>query len=212
MNIEFNDKENFKKKYYIPATHFLLLNKLLTDVIKVINGADKMYWIDGGTLLGAVRHKGQIPWDDDVDIGVKEEDYQYIMRLLKKKLHDKYKFEAYHNLFKVFVPGKWVVVDDNRLIGTPTLDIFPWKENYENKTYDIVYPHNELWPDCKHQKSDMFPLKKYEFNKKMVYGPQNPFPYLNKMYPDWNKKAIIEIRKLENINKCEKVEIEMIQE
>ncbi len=67
--------------------HFLkqrnLLRLVQTANLGLLKILDKLckennitYWLDFGTLLGAKRHKGFIPWDDDVDIGMPREDYE----------------------------------------------------------------------------------------------------------------------------------------
>lgn len=60
-------------------TELLALLKILDRVCRQNNIE---YWLDAGTLLGAVRHKGFIPWDDDIDISVPAGDYQRLLSAL----------------------------------------------------------------------------------------------------------------------------------
>ena len=66
---------------------------ILVEVDKICRKHNITYWLDGGTCLGAVRHKGFIPWDDDIDISIMRKDYKRLRRILKEELPDNLVFQ-----------------------------------------------------------------------------------------------------------------------
>jgi lipopolysaccharide cholinephosphotransferase len=63
---------------------------ILLEIDKICKKHNIPYWISGGTLLGAVRHGGFIPWDDDLDIDVMWDDYKKLLSILEKELPEQY--------------------------------------------------------------------------------------------------------------------------
>lgn len=63
---------------------------ILVEIDKICTKHNIDYWLDYGTLLGAVRHSGFIPWDDDLDIGVLRKDYKRLLTILEKELPEQY--------------------------------------------------------------------------------------------------------------------------
>lgn len=114
----------------------LLELKILLHIDKICKEHNIPYFIHSGTLLGAVRHHGFIPWDDDVDIGMKREHYEYFIEICKKNLGDEYLLqtsttdEGYMLPFlKIRLKGTSVssIVDDGIIENNGVfIDVFPF--------------------------------------------------------------------------------------
>lgn len=69
--------------------------EILTDFQKICDKYDIPYFVSGGTAIGTIRHKGFIPWDDDIDVCLLRDDYNKVLHYIRKDLSDKY--EIYDN-------------------------------------------------------------------------------------------------------------------
>lgn len=88
------------------------------------------YWLEFGSLIGAVRHQGYIPWDDDIDVGMLRDDYNKLRDILKDDsgryvLHDVDNDNQYNFLFPKIYDTRTIEFDPNAMQETSVnIDIF----------------------------------------------------------------------------------------
>lgn len=164
---------------------------ILKQFIKVCDKLNINYFIIGGTLIGAVRHKGFIPWDDDIDVCMLRKDYEKFLKEGQKILEDKYFLQTYktdkeypccfakiRNSETTFIESSINHLDINHGIY---IDIFPLDNLYKYSKIKSKLLYYSLF---------------YEYFKKSN----------NKLKRLFNKIARIIYRKKDKIKLCEKLD------
>ena len=131
--------------------HAVLL-EILDVVDKICRDNNIPYFLSGGTLLGAVRHKGFIPWDDDIDLWMTRKNFKKFKKAIKTQLPKGYFAEDYYSkeyyplsILKIeksgtrFVEGVFAHVPLSHCLY---IDIFPldkiWKPVYKLQTAVLI--------------------------------------------------------------------------
>ncbi|WP_119344730.1 LicD family protein [Facilibium subflavum] len=158
INILFPDDRH--KNYHLSDLRQvqLIMLRMLRIVDYICKKHQIPYWLEGGTLLGAVRHNGFIPWDDDIDIGMLREDYEKFRKIFTKINPQGIALQTHDtdpNYLNVFAPIK--LRDTNSIFLEKNdqlfqsyyngiyIDIFAFDYNFPNDTFK----QRLKWKACK---------------------------------------------------------------
>lgn len=186
------------------------------------------YTLHGGTLLGAVREKGFIPWDNDVDVAMMREEYdKFRSVMLNKKSTDKIRFDDSHRVPRLIMKDSGIFLDI--FIYDPISEyavsqrlkiacnmflraLVEDKVNLEgakkrNKYNKLLYVGYELLQRIGHLLPDEYALKKFnQFNQKCFCGKGKLIFRSNDGYPGMNLFLPVE-----NMTRYEMSQFENIQ-
>lgn len=144
--------------------------KVLVAVTSLLEHEKIPYFLHGGTLLGARRHGGFVPWDDDVDIGMMRADYDRLAEILGKSNSGDFACSIVHR-------GTFM-----KIFHKPTMsgiDVFPFDED-SNGTIYKYHPSEYHW-----ERDLVFPLSRIEFEGYSLSAPRDTGALLSDMYGNW---------------------------
>jgi len=159
---------------------------MLAELGWTLNEAKIEWMLISGTMLGAARHGGFIPWDDDIDISIESRWADKLESLVATKLPDweiqKDHSERDGNYFKLFrnqgelIPGKGK-------LRWPNIDVFIHR--HADSQVSFSTPGFDL------PTTDVYPIKLIDFEGLSVPSMNDPYTnYLDPMYPGWREWCV----------------------
>lgn len=152
------------------------LLEMAVSIRDILEKYDIPYFLSSGSLLGAVRHGGCIPWDDDIDFYLFEDSYSEAMTYLHQDLPDDMFLENSQTEPSYF--HDWSHVKD--LNSMCFCEQYPQDSCYSHNGISIdlykmsMMPHNE-WPSFKFKKAEEY------LEKRLKYGFIDKVEYLNRL-------------------------------
>ncbi|MCL2651649.1 MAG: LicD family protein [Candidatus Azobacteroides sp.] len=118
---------------------FDVLLDILKKFLEICKDYDLKYYAYAGTLLGAVRHKGFIPWDDDIDIIMPRKDYNKFCLIAPKVLSDPYHFQSSYTDYGYVGPQIKVRNSNTSCIVRDTSKLFRYN-NFNQGIFVSIFP------------------------------------------------------------------------
>jgi phosphorylcholine metabolism protein LicD len=170
-------------KYRLEGENIPIALKMLKEVTDLLDENNIPYWLEGGTLLGVVRENRLLPWDNDMDISIKEEYYDKLLDIVKQLKYMVWSktFDKDDLPFKKGV--KRLVKIRNRKVyfirGEVALDIFIKFKKDEEYFWQVGEMKKSV-PSYFYD--DLIP---YGFDGKDYFIPKLYKEYLTHRYGDW---------------------------
>ena len=169
----------FKQTDELTVKRVYLLGRIIS---KIFEDHGLAYWVTAGTLLGCVRHKGLIPWDDDLDICLMDKDEEKLLSL--KCVLLKHDIELTETYFGYRMYHK-IESEPCFNYSYPFCDVFLTRENRRRKRIEFLNSNLQcLWSNEWYNKDDLQPFSKMLYGDFYFNAPKNPMPFLLQTYGD----------------------------